>query len=109
MAADSDGDCRIAAVEGLGTMQTVDTRVLQTLVDGMENPDPAIRLVSYVSLQKLTKKDMGPDSAGWKNLIAERTGTNTSDPIVERAGRETVQPPAELQLEITADQQKNQP
>ncbi len=91
MAADSDSDCRIAAIEGLGTIRTVEPRVLETLADGMENPDPAIRLASYIALQKLTKKDLGPDAAGWKTLVA-KLGNAKTDPIVEQAGAERIFP-----------------
>lgn len=70
MAADVDPDCRIAATEGLGTMGAKDERVLQVLLDGMENPDPAIRAASYESLQRITGKNPGPEPAQWKAILA---------------------------------------
>ena len=103
MAADTDSDCRIAAIEGLGSMRTAEARVLETLADGMENPDPAVRLTSYIALQKLTNKDMGPDSAGWKNLIAERVGTRTNDPIIEKVSANAVSQPTAPLTELAVD------
>jgi HEAT repeat protein len=69
MAADLDPDCRIAAIEGLGWLRATDPRVKITLVDGMENPDPAIRLASYEALQRITGKDLGPDPKAWKATL----------------------------------------
>ena len=83
MAADVDSDCRIAAIEGLGVMKTADNRVLETLAEGMENPDPSIRLSSYVAIQRLTKKDLGTDATAWKKLVADRA--EKSDPVVQKA------------------------
>jgi HEAT repeat protein len=69
MGADTDADCRVAAIEGLGSMEAGDPRILQVLVDGMENPDPGVRLASYQSLQRITGRDLGPDVAPWRAMV----------------------------------------
>lgn len=69
MAADSDSDCRIAAIEGLGEMRTNDPRIQQVLIDCMEHPDPAMRLAAYVSLQKTTGTDHGPSAEAWRKAL----------------------------------------
>lgn len=80
MAADFDGDCRIAAIEGLGTMKPDDPRVYITLVDGMENKDPAIRLASYEALQRISGRDLGPDPAPWKESIQSKSPAAAAPP-----------------------------
>jgi HEAT repeat protein len=77
MSADSDSDCRVAAIEGLGSMKASDPRILVVLVDGMENPDPGIRLASYQSLQRITGRDLGPEVEPWRNLVQ---AAPTADP-----------------------------
>jgi HEAT repeat protein len=73
MAADLDADCRIAAIEGLGWMKIGDGRIEVTLIDGMENADPAIRLASYEALQRIAGMDLGPDPAAWKARLLQRS------------------------------------
>jgi HEAT repeat protein len=81
MAADVDADCRIAAIEAMGMLGSADARAAQVLLDGMEDQDPAIRLASYESLQRITGKDFGPRSESWKGLLAApnpKTGPEAS-------------------------------
>lgn len=67
MAADSDPDCRIAAIEGIENFGEPDPRVEIVLVDALENPDPAIRLAAYQALQVTTHLDLGPDPQAWRD------------------------------------------
>ncbi len=97
MSADSNSDCRIAAIEGLGTLKAKDPRIALVLVDGMENPDPAVRLASYQSLQRITGKDLGPEVAAWRASIqpvAEATNAAQSvDPAAVPVSVEAEAPP----------------
>jgi HEAT repeat protein len=104
MAADTDSDCRIAAIEGLGAMKAADNRVLETLADGMENPDPSIRLASYVAIQRLTNKDVGTDSAAWKHLVADRA--KVTDSVVQKASAETPKTSSESAPKATTEAPK---
>jgi hypothetical protein len=79
MAVDTLEDCRIAAIEGLGSLKVQDPRIMQVLLDGMEHDDPAIRLECLSSLRKITRKDFGTDPAAWRReLQAGPAGTKTS-------------------------------
>ncbi|GIW88718.1 MAG: hypothetical protein KatS3mg108_3042 [Isosphaeraceae bacterium] len=80
MAADSDSDTRIAAIEALGSMPIEDVRILEVLVDGMENPDPGIRLASYQSLQRLIGKDLGPEAGPWRELVGAKAAERGASP-----------------------------
>jgi HEAT repeat protein len=82
MAADQDADCRIAAVEGLGAMRAGDPRALVVLADGMENPDPAIRVASYEALRRITGRDLGPEPKPWRDLAG--TATAPDEPEAAR-------------------------
>ncbi len=59
-------DCRIAAIESLGTLKAEDPRIYQILLDGMEHDDPAIRLECVCALREITQKDLGVDPAVWR-------------------------------------------
>jgi HEAT repeat protein len=96
MAADSDPDCRIAAIEGLGNLPSADTRCMQSLVDGMQSPDPAIRLASYDSLQKLAGRDLGPDPGPWKAYVDEQVRTASAATPAESAEPPAAPPSADV-------------
>lgn len=59
-------DCRIAAIEALGDLKANDPRIVEVLVDGLENPDPAIRLACLESLRTVTREDKGVDPKAWR-------------------------------------------
>lgn len=71
-AADTETDCRIAAIEGLGELKAQDPRVGQLLVEGMEHEDPAVRLASLRALRTTTGEDLGADPGPWRDLMAQR-------------------------------------
>jgi HEAT repeats len=75
MTVDTLEDCRIAAIEGLGSLKAQDPRIFQILVDGMDHEDPAIRLECLNSLRKITGKDYGVDPVVWKKELAPILGT----------------------------------
>ena len=81
MAADVDPECRLAAIEAMGTLEVQDPRVVQQLADGMEHADPAVRLASYRAIQKLTGQDLGPDPKAWRQIAGE-----VVDPAVQTTG-----------------------
>jgi HEAT repeat protein len=60
-------DCRIAAIESLGTLKASDSRIYQILLDGMDNDDPATRLECLRSLREITGKDFGIDPGAWRH------------------------------------------
>jgi hypothetical protein len=80
MAADSSGECRIAAIEALGELRESDPRVEQMLVDGMKNEDPAIRLAALRSLRSLTGKDLGVDPEPWAEHVEARLASLNASP-----------------------------
>jgi hypothetical protein len=69
MSADTDGDCRIAAIEGLGALKSSDPRIMAMLVGGMEHDNPAIRLASLGALRKITGKDLGVEPGPWRAAL----------------------------------------
>ncbi len=71
-------DCRIAAIEGLGELKSTDPRILEVLVSGMEHDDPAIRLASVKALRATTGKDMGLESAPWRQWLQSRDAAPVS-------------------------------
>jgi len=79
MSMDSLEDCRIAAIEALGDLNSQDSRVLVMLLEGMENDDPAIRLASLNTLKQITRKDAGVEVAAWrKELKTQLEATPTA-------------------------------
>jgi HEAT repeat protein len=73
MMVDTLEDCRIAAVEGLGTLKANDPRIMQVLVAGMEHDDPAMRLASLKALRGITGMDRGVDAAAWRDSVLPQT------------------------------------
>jgi HEAT repeat protein len=69
MTLDNLEDARIAAIEGLAELKSKDPRIYKVLLDGMDHEDPAIRLASLNALRKLTRKDLGTDSAAWRREL----------------------------------------
>jgi hypothetical protein len=66
MTVDNLEDCRIAAIDGIGSLKAKDPRIYQILIDGMDHDDPAFRLACYRSLQAITGKDLGNQPAAWR-------------------------------------------
>jgi hypothetical protein len=62
-------DCRIAAIEAIGTLKTKEPRIYQILLEGMDNEDPAIRYQCLQSLRTLTDKDLGIDPEAWRREL----------------------------------------
>jgi len=75
MNVDTLEDCRIAAIEGLGSLRSKDPRILSVLVEGMEHNDPAIRLASLNALRATTDQDLGVEAGPWRKEIERMTGT----------------------------------
>ena len=69
MTVDTQSDCRIAAIDGLGDLKPADSRVRTSLVDGMEHDDPGIRLASLRALRKITGRDLGTEVGPWRKLV----------------------------------------
>jgi HEAT repeat protein len=87
MTVDMIEDCRIAAIEGIGELKSRDPRIVEVLLGGMENDDPAIRLASLKSLRRVTGKDLGVEVKPWRDALqpeiakaATPTQTATSEP-----------------------------
>ena len=49
-------DCRIAAIEAIGSLKTPEPRIYQILIDGMDHEDPAIRYQCLQSLRMITRR-----------------------------------------------------
>jgi hypothetical protein len=79
MTVDTLEDCRIAAIEGLGSLRVRDPRIIQVLLAGLEHEDPAIRLECLNSLRKITRKDLGTDPAPWRRELQPSPGQTTAD------------------------------
>lgn len=84
MTTDLSRDCRVAAIEGLGDLAPADPRIGLTLVEGMRNPDPAIRAASYQTLKRITGQDLGFEISQWEELAHARLN-ETQPPDVPTA------------------------
>jgi hypothetical protein len=62
-------DCRIAAIESIGSLKSREPRILQILIDGMDHDDPAIRYQCLQSLRIIIGKDYGIDPAEWRREL----------------------------------------
>ncbi len=75
MTIDKLEDCRIAAIESIGSLKSKEPRILQILLEGMDHDDPAIRYQCLQSLRMITEKDYGIDPVVWRRelqpLLAE--------------------------------------
>jgi HEAT repeat protein len=72
MKLDDNPDCKIAAIEALGALKSVDPRTPEYLVLEMErSDDPAIRLACLQSLRKITGKDLGVKADAWRDGLAK--------------------------------------
>jgi HEAT repeat protein len=82
MAIDKLEDCRIAAIESIGSLKSQEPRILQILIDGMEHDDPAVRYQCLQSLRTITEKDYGIDPADWKRELQPVLGASplSADP-----------------------------
>ena len=69
MMVDKLEDCRIAAIEAIGSLKTQEPRILQILIEGMDHEDPAIRYQCLQSLRTITEKDYGVDPEIWKREL----------------------------------------
>lgn len=86
MAADTQADCRVAAIEALGTLKAGDPRIRTLLVDGMEHADPAIRLASYEAIRSISGTDLGPEAKAWRSTLTATapTAEPATDPTAPR-------------------------
>jgi HEAT repeat protein len=85
MTADTDFDCKIAAIDGLGKLKSVDPLVQVALVDGMEHEQPGIRVASYRALQSITSQDFGPDPAKWRKYAESKLPQTAAKPESDSA------------------------
>lgn len=69
MAVDTLLDAKVAAIDGLTALKPKDPRILQMLVEGMDNDFPAIRLASVQALREITGKDLGVEPKPWRELV----------------------------------------
>lgn len=79
MVLDRDLDTRLAAIHGLTGLKTRDDRILATLVTGMENEDPAIRLASLEALKAAAGKDLGLKSDSWRGWLDAKRKSQAAD------------------------------
>ena len=62
-------DCRIAAIEAIGSLKSPEPRIYQILIEGMDHEDPAIRYQCLQSLRTITEKDYGVDPEAWRREL----------------------------------------
>lgn len=79
-------DCRIAAIEGLGSLKTKDPRIFHVLIEGMEHEDPAIRLQSYRALKQITGKDLGSRPGPWRQELEPQLAKSGKTSAVAAGG-----------------------
>lgn len=95
MAVDTLLDAKIAAIDGLAALKPKDPRILQVLVEGMDNDLPAIRLASVQALRAITGKDMGIEPKPWRELVEpmlvqqQRGASAAADAAVKPTGAAT--------------------
>jgi hypothetical protein len=85
MTTDQSGDCRVAAIEGLGVLKKADPQVQVLLVDAMQNDDPSIRVAAVRSLRTITGKDLGVSPDRWRKDVELRlaaAGVNAAETIL---------------------------
>jgi hypothetical protein len=101
MTVDTLEDCRIAAIEALGTMKARDPRIAEVLVGGLEHDDPAVRLASLEALRSITGKDVGTEAEDWQKYFVGQSGKSSADqPKAETvAGRGS--PSSPVPFEVT--------
>lgn len=90
MAADTDQDCRLAAINALGGLETKDLRVMEQLIDGMTHVDPAIRLSSYRAIKQLTGKKLDPNPEAWRAELATLQQQGQAQQVASGAVEATV-------------------
>ena len=71
-------DCRVAAIDSLGELKPDDHRILQVLVEGMDNDLPAVRLASLDALRKITGKNFGVDPKPWREYVEAKTKSTSA-------------------------------
>jgi HEAT repeat protein len=77
MSIDKLEDCRIAAIEAIGMLKSVEPRIYLLLLDGMDHADPAIRYECLESLRSLTGKDAGIDTVAWRRELEPMLKANS--------------------------------
>jgi hypothetical protein len=77
---DTSIECKVAAIESLGDLKAPDPRINKMLVEGMEDPEPVIRVVSLKALRSITGKDLGVEQKPWKDYIAATTSRIAEPP-----------------------------
>ena len=87
MTIDKLEDCRIAAIEAIGSLKTQRAADLQILLDGMDHDDPAIRYQCLQSLRTITEKDYGIDPAAWKRELEPMLAEKPARPIPRQRWR----------------------
>jgi hypothetical protein len=92
MTVDTLEDCRIAAIEGLGSLKSQDPRIHRILLDGMDHDDPAIRYECLNALRQITGKDLGVDPAPWRKALQP-----TPEPTPSAANTTNTNSPAQIE------------
>jgi len=69
MTADTQPECRIAAIDALGDLKPLDPRIREALVDGMDHDEPSIRYACLQALRSITGRDLGTDVGPWRKLV----------------------------------------
>jgi HEAT repeat protein len=78
MTVDISAECRVAAIESIGELKPPDKRISQYLVEGMEHPEPVLRVACWNALKSITGKDLGVDAIEWKKYVDSLPNTSTS-------------------------------
>ncbi len=91
MTLDNNPDCKVAAIDALGTLKAVDPRTKGFLVQTMEDSDdPAIRLACLQAMRKLTGKDLGVKPEAWRADLANPGLPPLPQPAAGSARRPTL-------------------
>jgi HEAT repeat protein len=89
MAAGSTVELRVAAIEALGVLKPRDARFRITLIDGMEHPDPAIRLASHDSLVAVVGRDFGVRADAWREQVLPKPSPSAPESETASARQST--------------------
>ena len=81
-------DCRIAAIEAIGSLKSQEPRIYQILLDGMDHEDPAIRYQCLQSLRTITEKDYGIDPADWRRELQPILAGTAERPTATASARD---------------------
>ncbi len=92
MVVDTDLDCKMAAIAGLGFLKPTEPRILNSLVDGMDHDNPSIRYASLNALRAISGRDLGTETGPWRKYVESLPTPKPPEADAVLAGRDSSKP-----------------